>query len=143
MVIRLARTGSRPELRHILLGSAVVTLSLSLPFLAWSFSRLIESILFSLTRVSIGYPESGLALIRLLGLDGPRIFMLVMIWWIYRQARLAFWASASLTILTSTQLNPVVFTQYYVWLLVAVLLVLPEGLPTAPLAPPDHQTVAP
>ena len=107
---------------------------------------MIESILFSLTRVSIGYPESGLALIRLLGQDGTRIFMLVlivMIWWIYRQARLAFWASASLTILTSTQLNPVVFTQYYVWLLVAVLLVLPEGLPTAPLAPPDHQTVAP
>jgi hypothetical protein len=32
-------------------------------------------------------------------------------------------------LLAFTQLNPVVFTQYYFWLLIAVLLALAESLP--------------
>lgn len=132
MVVRLARLRSRTEVRRFVVASAVVPFVVSLPFLLWSFSGFVNSILFSLTRVPQGHPATGLAPVTLLGLDGTRIFMLaliVMIWWSHRQGGVGFWLAASLVILTLTQLNPVVFTQYYVWLMIAALLALAESLP--------------
>jgi hypothetical protein len=53
-------------------------------------------------------------------------------WWLYAKGRLAFWSASCVCLLAYTQLNPVVFTQYYLWLLVAVLMALAEGLHPSP-----------
>ncbi len=138
MIFQLARSRSRLPVRHFLIGTAAVPLVTSLPFIIWSFTGFTHSILFSLTRVSMGHPETGVAPVNLFGLDGTRVFMfflITVIWWMYRQGALAFWCAASFIILSLTQFNPVVFTQYYAWLLVFLLMALAEGLPAKALRP--------
>jgi uncharacterized membrane protein len=118
---------------------SLIPLLISLPFLLSSPWGFLESMVFSLTRLPMGHPETGVAPILLFGMNGVRVVMAALIigaWSLYAREQVGFWAAASFCLLALTQLNAVVFTQYYLWLLVAVLLAIAEALP--PAAPPHN-----
>lgn len=113
----------------------LLPLLISLPFLIWNPGAFVESLAFSITRLPAGHPETGEAPVALFGLIGVRMLMGLLValgWWLYAKGRLAFWSASCVCLLAYTQLNPVVFTQYYLWLLVAVLMALAEGLHPSP-----------
>ncbi|CAK6687291.1 hypothetical protein BBFGKLBO_00184 [Synechococcus sp. CBW1107] len=113
---------------------SLIPLLISLPFLLSSPWGFLESMVFSLTRLPMGHPETGEAPILLFGMHGVRVVMAALIigaWSLYARGQLRFWSAASFCLLALTQLNDVVFTQYYLWLLVAVLLAISEALPPA------------
>jgi len=154
LILRCRAAASGPEMPRLrlspLLGICLnalawiglIPLLISLPFLLTSPWGLFDSMAFSLTRLPMGHPDTGVAPILLFGVNGVRVVMAALMigaWILYARGRLGFWGAASFCLLAWTQLNDVVFTQYYLWLLVAVLLAIAEALPpAAPSLARDH-----
>ncbi len=122
------RTERRSQLLRDIGLIALVPLAVSLPFIMWHPEAFVKSILFSVTRrdtVSIVAPALG----SMLGLRGTiaRIPLAVMLLLAYAAAfryRLGRYSSVLLIIAIFVSFNPILFDQYFTWLLPFVPLAL-------------------
>jgi len=110
----------------------------SIPFLITSPDGFLLNMLFSFSRSAASNGQGAGSNVLLLGVDGARIFLVALLGLNFvalAKKSITFWTSCTFGLLIFLQFNPVVFEQYFIWLLSVGLIAAANPEPEA-LAPP-------
>jgi uncharacterized membrane protein len=119
-----ANTASRNQRNRALIRYGLLLIALpaliSTPFIFTSPDGFLLNMLFSASRFASSHGPGTGSNVLLPGLDGARLFLgalLVVTFMAQAQKKINFWTSCAFSILIFLQFNPVVFGQYFIWLL--------------------------
>jgi hypothetical protein len=117
-------------LRYSLLALGLPAL-LSMPFLFQAADGFLLSMVFSLSREAADHGVATGSPLLLASADGSRVLLLaLLLFTLLAQAkeRLGFWTAAVMVLLLFVQFSPVVFGQYFIWVLsVGLIAVVTHG----------------
>jgi uncharacterized membrane protein len=128
----------RELIRYVLLLVAIPAL-ISVPFIATSPVGFLLNMLFSASRLASSHGPGTGSHALLLGLDGARLFLFALLavtFMAQAQKGINFWTSCTFSMLIILQFNPVVFGQYFIWLLSIGLIAASTGIKPFTSGPP-------
>lgn len=148
LVIQVMRSHAGADQRNqhkavakFLIGVAAIPMIITLPFLIDEPIGLIQSMLFSATRLPSDHGiATGILPARMFGADGGKIALLALLIATYFASAkewLGIWTGCAIAMILYVQFNPVVFTQYYYWLIVFISLALSPPAAVVGLRQPD------
>lgn len=130
--VLLAGSGSWKEGARRLLYVAIIPAVISIPFFLWGPEAYIKSLLFSGVRDSNSHLSCDAQSIMILfGRYGIRsrfifLFAFIIFWFAAAKEKWNKWLTACLAFYLFISFNPVLFTQYFVWMLPFLLIYLIE-----------------
>jgi uncharacterized membrane protein len=130
-VIRSVQEGHKGSVREAAGTAATILLLpalMSVPFLVWNFEGFVRSMFFSATRQAGSHIPLADSVDVLMGWAGfeARLLMLGLmaaVYWCYSKRTIEFSASALLIMACFLHFNPVLFQQYFVWLVPLLVIV--------------------